>query len=108
MLTAAVQGVVSITATVRVITIVESRSSSSSSSNTSSNSRSPLGVERAVVFEPQGLLGLDNLEEDRKVLSFTGVRAHGGTRTSLRLGHGCSSFGKLSNMNVIMVWAWML
>ena len=28
----------------------------------------PRRVNRAVVFEPQGLLGLNNLEEDREVL----------------------------------------
>ena len=84
-------------------------SSNSYTSNNGNNSKNrPRRIKRAVVFEPQGLLGLDNLEEDRKVLQFTGVCAHGRTRTLLRLGHGCSRFGKLSNMNITMAWTWML
>ena len=36
-------------------------------SNEYTTSCRPCRIKRAVVFKPQGLLGLDNLEEDSKV-----------------------------------------
>ena len=52
----------------RSLTSRRRRSEGGRCGGSSGSSGRPRRVKRAVVFEPQGLLGLDNLEEDRKVV----------------------------------------